>query len=409
MKHVNDLWASRLQDYNRELQKYLRYIFNGHLMFVLIFAVGGGGYAYSNWVSTLNEDFNAALIMAVIIGLIVTMSPIYTYLKEPDKVYLTPLEGQMKRYFVSAGVSSFFFQSYLVLIALAASMPMYVKVQGVGFSSFFLLLAIVLALKVWNLFVRWLVLKFQEISTHRIDMLIRLIMNIFFLWTVFARVSLWVPAAIALILAGYLIGFKRLTKKKTLKWELLIDLEHARLHRFYRFANLFTDVPHLKGQAKRRIWLDPFLKRSPFGPKFTYRYLYVRTFLRSDEYFGLWVRLTIIASVINIGSGNVWVKAAVAVLFLYLTGFQLIPMLKKHELKIWPDLYPIPSGYKNESFKGVLSTVLIVQGALFIVVSSWGGEWFDACVVAFACLLFYALFMYSYVPSQIKKWYSPLT
>lgn len=409
MKHVHELWARRLQDYNRELQKYLRYILNGHLMFVLIFAIGGGGYAYSNWVNTLNEDFNAAVLMAIIIGIIVTMSPIYTYLKEPDKVYLTPLEGQMKRYFLSAVVSSFFFQSYLVLVALAVSMPMYVKVQGVDFLAFFWLLAVVLALKVWNLILRWTVLKFQEPSTHRIDMLIRFVLNCVFLWTVFAQITIWVPAIMAVVLVGYLVAFRKLSNEKTIKWELLIDLEHARLHRFYRFANLFTDVPHLKGQAKRRRWLDPFLSRSPFGPKHTYRYLFVRTFLRSDEYFGLWIRLSVIASVIIIGSGIMWVKIAVAILFLYLTGFQLIPMLKKHELKIWPDLYPLPIEYKNESFKGVLSTVLIVQGLLFIAVSAWGAEWFDACVVAFASLLFYALFMYSYVPNQIKKWYMPLS
>ncbi|TDL35386.1 ABC transporter permease [Jeotgalibacillus sp. S-D1] len=408
MKHVHDLWASRLQDYNRELQKYLRYILNGHLMFVLIFAIGGGGYAYSNWVSTLDESFNAPVIMAVLIGVIVTMSPIYTYLKEPDKVYLTPLEGQMKRYFLSAIVSSFFFQSYLVLVALAVSMPMYVKVQGGTFTAFFWLLAVVLALKVWNLIVRWTVLRYQELSTHRTDMAVRLVLNVVFLWAVFAKASLWLPVIIGIVLVVYLIAFRKLTAHKTIKWELLIDLEHARLHRFYRFANLFTDVPHLKGQAKRRRWLDPFLQRSPFGQKHTYRYLYVRTFLRSDEYFGLWIRLSAIASVIIIGSGVLWVKAAVAVLFLYLTGFQLIPMLKKHELKIWPDLYPLPSGYKNASFKGVLSTVLIVQGALFIIVSAWGAAWFDACVTAFASLLFYAVFMYWYVPAQIKKWYTPL-
>ncbi|KIL47337.1 ABC transporter permease [Jeotgalibacillus campisalis] len=408
MKHVHELWASRLQDYNRELQKYLRYILNGHLMFVLIFAVGGGGYAYSNWVETLSDDFNAAAVMAVLLGVIVTMSPIYTYLKEPDKVYLTPLEGQMKRYFLSAVVSSFFFQSYIVIVALAASMPMYVKVTGEEFSVFFLLLLLVLALKIWNLIMRWTILRYQEPSTHRIDIAIRLVLNILFLWTVFAQLMLWVPIIMAIILAAYLTAFRKLTNEKSLKWELLIDLEHERLHRFYRFANLFTDVPHLKGQAKRRKWLDPFLARSPFGSKYTYRYLFVRTFLRSDEYFGLWIRLSIIASVIIAGSDVMWVKIAVAILFLYLTGFQLIPMLKKHELKIWPDLYPLPGDYRNESFKGVLSTVLIVQGVLFILISAWGAEWFDACAVALAFLLFYAVFMYMYVPKQIKKWYTPL-
>ncbi|MEW9501662.1 ABC transporter permease [Jeotgalibacillus marinus] len=405
MKHVHDVWVNRLQDYNRELQKYLRYILNGHLMFVLVFAIGGGGYAYSNWVNTLSTDFNAAVIMALVLGIIVTMSPIYTYLKEPDKVYLTPLEGQMKRYFQSAIVSSFFFQSYLVLVALAVSMPMYVKVQGVAFVDFFWLLAIVLLLKIWNLMLRWTVLRHQEVLTHRVDMVCRLILNVTFLWAIFAQIPLWVIMAIGVILLGYLLALKKTSASKTIKWELLIDLEQARLHRFYRFANLFTDVPHLKGQAKRRRWLDPLLNRSSFGAKHTYRYLFVRTFLRSDEYFGLWVRLTLIASIIIIGSGIVWVKVMVALLFLYLTGFQLMPMLRKHELKIWPDLYPLSTDYKYDSFKGVLSNVLIVQATVFILVSAWGLAWFDAAVVLFASVVFYGVFMYMFVPKQIKKWY----
>ncbi|KIL45606.1 ABC transporter permease [Jeotgalibacillus soli] len=403
MKQINEIWIQRLQDYNRELQKYLRYIFNGHLMFVLIFAIGGGGYAYSGWVNTLTAGFPAAIVMAIILGIIVSFSPIYTYLKEPDKVYLTPLEGKMTRYFQSAVVSSFLFQSYLVLVALAVSMPMYVRVQGAAFIDFFGLLAIVLALKAWNLVMRWTILRYQEISTHRIDYLCRLVLNSIFLWTIFSNAALWLQIFVTVLLLVYLLAFRRLTAQKTIKWELLIDLEQARLHQFYRFANMFTDVPHLKGQAKRRKWLDPLLNRSPYASALSYRYLFVRTFLRSDEYFGLWVRLTLIASVIMIGSGLLWVKVAVALLFLYLTGFQLIPMLKKHQLKIWPDLYPLPKALKYSSFKDVLSRIILVQGGIFIVVSIWGFAWLHTAAVIVAVAIFYLFFMYWYVPKQLKS------
>ncbi|WP_227395813.1 ABC transporter permease [Jeotgalibacillus aurantiacus] len=403
MKNVHDIWKDRLQDYNKELQKYLRYIFNGHLMFVIIFAVGGGGFAYSNWIQTLDSSFPSAIVIAAVLAVAATMSPVYTYLKEADKVYLTPLEGQMKQYFVNALVTSFMFQAYIVVVLLAVAMPLYVQTAGATFGDFFLLLIAVLALKIWNLVMRWTILRYQESFYHYIDTGFRFVLNLAFLWALFAQVPTWVVVAIAAILAGYLIAFRIITVEKTLKWELLIDLETLRLHRFYRFANLFTDVPHLKGQAKRRKWLDPILDRSKYGQSMSYYYLYVRTFLRSDEYFGLWVRLTIIASVIIIGSGVIWIKIGTALLFLYLTGFQLIPMMKKHELKIWPDLYPLSSSMKADAFRKVLVNTLAAQAAVFSVVSIWGGAWLDGLLTAGAAVLFVVAFVSVYLPAQVKK------
>ena len=39
-----------------------------------------------------------------------------------------------------------------------------------------------------------------------------------------------------------------LAKHKSLKWEAHIEYELRRKQRFYRIANLFTDVPHLKNR-----------------------------------------------------------------------------------------------------------------------------------------------------------------
>ena len=65
--------------------------------------------------------------------------------------------------------------------------------------------------------------------------------------------------------------------------------------RFYRFANYFTDVPHIRGMTKRRKWLRFFYKLAPYEQKHTQLYLVVRTFIRTNDYFYLWVRLTALA------------------------------------------------------------------------------------------------------------------
>ena len=66
--------------------------------------------------------------------------------------------------------------------------------------------------------------------------------------------------------------------------------------RFYRFANLFTDVPHLRGAVKRRQWLDFVMSGIPFKKGQAQRYLVARTFIRTDDLFYLWIRLTAIGA-----------------------------------------------------------------------------------------------------------------
>ena len=66
--------------------------------------------------------------------------------------------------------------------------------------------------------------------------------------------------------------------------------------RFYRFANYFTDVPHLKGSVSRRAWLGFLMGPPKFGQSECAEHIWSkRTFIRTDDIFWLWVRLTVIS------------------------------------------------------------------------------------------------------------------
>ncbi|WP_200858935.1 ABC transporter permease, partial [Heyndrickxia coagulans] len=54
-----------------------------------------------------------------------------------------------------------------------------------------------------------------------------------------------------------------------------------------------------------------------------------------------------------------------AVVFIYLTAFQMIPMIGSHDLKIWLRLYPVPRMLKETSFIRLLAVCLYVQTAIF--------------------------------------------
>lgn len=403
MKEIDALWSERVQSYIKEVRRYLKYMLNDHLVFVLIFGGGAGIYYYSNWVKTLTPSFPAPLVMAVILGLFLAASPVLTLLREADAVFLLPLEEKMKGFFRKGFRLSLIFQSYILLMVLAAMMPMYVQVTGNGFGSFFTLYLVLLVLKAWNLAMHWLVLKTGDTATLLIDQVIRYFVSASFLYFLLDEASFWFVGAVIFIILALTLYVRELVKTSHLKWDLLIEKEQGRMQLFYRTANLFTDVPHLKGQVKRRRWLDPIFSAIPYGTQHTYRFLFARALVRTSEFSGLVVRLTVIAGLILFFNGNMYVSLGVAVLFIYLTGFQLLPMLRRHDLKIWTRLYPIPESEKRKSFFDLLLKVLAGQAVLFCLASMAGGEWLTGLWVLGAGVIFAIVFARKYGPARMKK------
>jgi ABC-2 type transport system permease protein len=402
MNNVDNIWKKRIIDYNQELQKYLKYMFNDHLLFVLIFALGGAAFTYNQWVKTLEPSFPAVYIMAFILGLILAWSPVYTFLKEADAVFLLPLENRLSGYFRKSIWISFMFQSYIQLIVLAALMPMYVAVSGNGFKSFFPLLALVLALKVWNLYVRWFMLRFQEKEAHWIDSIIRFLLSGSLLLLILSDAPILTTIAVAVIMAGYLFYFYQTTKKKNLKWDLLIHLEQQRMLMFYRIANMFTDVPKLKGKVHRRRWLD-FIVKTDFSQRDSYRHLYLRSLVRTSEYSGLYIRLTLIGAVLIYTNQSIIVNILTALLFLYLTGFQLVPLYKRFDYKIWVLIYPLSKELKTSSFKKVLTQSMMIQSIIFALPLIIKGLWLEGVIILLAGFVFSLLFSSYYLAQRLKK------
>lgn len=392
-------WKNRFVEYMQEMQKYLRYIFNGHFVFVLVFALGGGAYYYSDWVKTLDSDFPVAPIMAIILALLVTRSPIHTFLKEADLVFILPLETQLKSYFNRSILFSWMMQGYLLLIVLAALMPMYAKVSGSNFTDFIWLLVVLLIMKIFNLYISWYALKYQEISTSQVDWVIRFFINGVLVYLVINQSILMLQVFALLVLIGLFFYYRTATRLKILKWDRLIDLERKRLLSFYRIANLFTDVPSLSGKVARRKGLDGILAMIPFGQKSTYTYLYARTFLRANDYVGLLVRLTMIGSIIIFALPNIWSHLFVTLLFLFMTAIQLLPIWKVHEWKLWISLYPVPDKMRETAVIKWISYFLLIEDVVFVIVLLAKGEWTSAIAV----LLVGAVFIIGFRGYAVKK------
>ncbi|WP_442599084.1 ABC transporter permease [Neobacillus sp. D3-1R] len=396
MLDVRELWTKRSKKTGKEISRYLRYIFNGHLMIVLIFIIGSLTFYYQQWVKSLDDQFPAAMIMSVILSILLTYSPIYTFLLEADRVFLIPVETRLKNYFLKSGIVSFILQAYIIVMVLAALMPIYVQVYGSSFKDFFYFLICCLLLKIWNLALKWKVQFYVEKQVQFIDSFVRFSLNTVFVYLLFMSANKTLLGFLVVVMLGLFLFFQQTTKKKGLKWEEIISLEQDRLTHFYRIANLFTDVPKLRDVVKRRKWLDWLTTKIIFDNKNTQFYLLTRTFLRSGDYFGLVVRLTVIGSLLIYFWDFVYGQFLFLLLFMYLTGFQLLPLKKHHQNILWLDLYPIHERQRSLAFQKIISIVLTIQGLVFAGVFLVKGEWLYTLLGILLGLTFSKLFVRFY-------------
>lgn len=400
MLNVIRLWSERSKRMGKELGRYLRYIFNGHLMIVMIFLIGSLTFYYQQWVTTLDESFPAAAIMAVVLGVFLTYSPVYTFLLEADRVFLLPIEHRLGQYFWRSGLVSFVLQAYIVLLVLAALMPMYVQVYKESYKVFFYFVLLMLIVKIWNLALRWRIQYYIEKSVHFTDTFVRYSLNAVFLYLMFVSANLVLLIVLFLIMLALYYFFFQNSKKKGLKWEEIILLEQNRLTGFYRIANLFTDVPKLKDVVKRRKWLDWLLINIVFKQNNSQMYLLTRTFLRSGDYLGLVIRLTIIGCIVLFYWDFIYGQFIFLLLFLYLTAFQLLPIKNHHQNVLWIDLYPISTDVREEAFKKILSFILTIQSIIFGLIFLLKGEWVLALIGIVLGIVFTLFFVRFY---SLKK------
>lgn len=396
------LWKERFRYFLQEVRTYSKYVFNDHLKFIFVFIIGAGAYYYQQWLQTLTPSFPTTLVMAVLLGFVLTAGSIQTLLKEADLVYLLPVEEKLKPYFTKAFLFTFMIQLYIIAIVAAALAPLYfqqMKQTGAGY--IWIVLAFVIV-KAWNLFVAWEKSFLTDQNIQRADWFIRFILNALFVYFLVERTSVMFIAGIILLMVLYLAILHQMVKGKPLNWEYLISEEGKKMMLLYRIANMFVDVPALKERVARRKWLDFIL--SMIGEKRTYLYLYTRTFLRSGNYFGLYVRLLALGGVILYFIPFLYGRFIVSLIFLYLIGYQLLTLWKHHRMKIWLDLYPVGGEEKKKDFLTLLNAILIIGSVVFTIIFALATKDFMMTGILLVVSIVFSIgFVYQYGAKRIER------
>ena len=401
MKNLHDVWSKRLQKYTAEVQNYLKYIVTGHIAVVLLFAIGAAGYAYSEWVQDVPENFPGALLLAVIFGVLLAYSPPSTLLKEADMVYFLPLESKLDEFLKPALRWTFFSQLYLPVVAFIVSLPMVNALYGLPSSFLIGFPILLLMIKWWNIQTEFSFRKMSSGQNVWMDRLLRFVLVLVFGYFYIEGQLLFAAIALfAMIIYGKWVQQK--TAGQAFPYEHFISLEENRMLRFYQFANYFTDVPQIRGKIKKRAWLNWVYSFIKPGPQNAHYYLVWRTFIRSDELFYLWVRLTAITM---IGAWLIPFPVAVAVFsaaLAFASAIQIWQGLTQTQHFRMDNLFPLTKFSRQQAVWKLALILQILQAVCAALVLALMGQFLTALIV-FAVILIVSLVTLSFSKNKKRK------
>ncbi|MCP8862653.1 ABC transporter permease [Latilactobacillus curvatus] len=362
------LWQKRVQKHIQEQVKYLRLVFNDHFVIAIIFLLGALGYTYANAVKGLDpRAWWLKPVLSLVLLAAVSFGRLATLLKEADSVFLLPKESGLVTYLKSARLYS----SWLPLIAMAfvtllvAPLLLITKTVPAWHIAVVLITLVIIKDRRFSIQLRQWYQADETQATKGLSLILDLAIIASQLYQWLNLVGVLVALGLAYYQRQQLV---RVQKTQLFDWLAAVGAEDSRMGRIYRLYNLFTDVPGLSSQVKRRRYLDGLLKLITAKPANTYLYLYARGFLRGTEFSGLYIRLVVLGGIILCFSHIWWLSLALGLLLIYLVGFQLLPFYNQYDQIIFTHLYPVSTTKRIQAFSQLMRTLLLLQALLFSVI-----------------------------------------
>lgn len=400
---MNNFFHTRLARHQKRMMRYLRYVFNDHFVLICFILLGGLGLYYSNFLKSLDNGWGPGPWVVLLIWWgSLHLGNLVTLAQPADIVFLLPKERQFRSYLNRGLAYSLVFPWLVEFLIVGISLPLLVVTSGLTFGSFPLFL-----LMIWGLKVSQLLLKRYSLYQHapqknRVALIFWHTTTVGILAIALFVGPLWAIGLTAVQLGvSYFFGWRKLADG--LDWEKLVRTEQNRLHRMYQFINLFTDVPEITASVKRRKYLDGLLKKIPQTQEGTYLYLFTRRMLRGSEFSGLYFRLVFLGGLCIAFLDQVYVTVIIGCLFLYLIGFQLLPLYQQFQYMVLTQLYPIPVNQKQQALQKLLGYLLVGAALIFGGLALWALPIREGLVSLLIFVSGALGFTKFYVPKRLKK------
>lgn len=403
--NFEDLLTRRRKVQMKKMSRYLKYIFNDHFVIVMVFLLGALAFQYSQFLKSLSPNFIwGKVVVALVLSLALFLGKLSTLVEGADQVFLSSMEKKWHVHLQKSKRKSMLFPSFLLFLLTGISMPLLFLGQRFGLLEFLPVFLTVLLLKGMEVTIQEVNIR---VHSGKFNWYLHITLTVlaFLLLLVSFFINAWISLGITFAIA---MVFDRWYRKKTsvrfpfISWEKFIQLEENRIAKMNRIINLFTDAPHAKNHAKRRKYLDSFA-RLLSDLNNPYQYLYIRIFLRGNSYSGLFLRLSFIGFLVLLFTSLPVMSSFLSILFLYLTGFQLIPLYFQLDENVMAHLYPQPRKKKFEGFQKILMSLLLMESVIFSLAILIGVGWETGLLSLFLNFFFIILFKRFYIVKRTQK------
>jgi ABC-2 type transport system permease protein len=390
-----ELASKRIHQFLTEAVRYWQLIGQSGLSLSVIILFILGLVYYEQLIAGIPEWWPMGLTYSIIFSWLCFRAPQRHFLQEADLVFLTPLEREMTNYFNRTCMYNLSVQMGAVVVCLILLYPVYRDlVQGPHQPSWAYFLIPVI-LKGWNYLAHWSVLKLTEERMQRAHQISRLLFTFGLLLWWFEEGPWWLLIVFGGVGVAFIILDWDLTKDQRCPWLVLLELEKRQQSRFYSFCQSFVDVPHISPQINKRAWLNWLAFWLPFKQEAAFRYLYLKTWMRSKDSFGIYVRLTLLGFFGVLLLEDVWGQGLLYGLVLFTTAVQLRGIGLVHGHHFWSQLFPIREEVRQQSKLWLLQRLLMVQAALMMVAFPLSGVSLNTTLLIFfvalaSCWLYFS-------------------
>lgn len=396
---VSELFKKRTAYYYKQLGKYLKYVFNDHFVLALLILLGAVGFTYSNYLETVNPNaFLPRLILYALILIVVKTGGIRTLIKPADGIYLLPLEKKLKPVMQKNLVYSLLAAALTAFIAAFLTAPLVAVLNQSESRAGLLWIGAVLAAKITDTLLTYYKFKLNRAETEQ---KVHSITNIALFLMLFTAVFYSLIIGLFMNLT-FLVAFSLYTYHSNTQtiwnWERLIEYEQNRVQAIYKVINLFVETPYGNNKVKRLKAMDALIQLMDKKTD-VHSYYLSRIFIRQTSFSGLYIRLAVIGSVILSLNSLFWLSVLISLLFIYLIGFQLLPLKQLLDKSIYFKLYPVKDTDKIKAIQKLIAKALFLIALLFTVASYSRG--IDAVVVLTANCLFVLGFVKFYIPKRL--------
>ncbi|WP_208559110.1 ABC transporter permease [Marinilactibacillus kalidii] len=402
---VQSLFKQRSTIYMKQLSRYMKYVLNDHFVLALLLLLGAAGFGYSNYIQTVQTgEFIPRLVLLILMTGAISIGNISTLLQQADRAFLLPLESELYPILKKAVWKSMMILALPLAFVSIAAMPLLASTMAtVQLDMWPIFVATTIMLKIMDLNIEFMT-YFVNDSTKRttFQYLAKCIMIIGLASSLFINLLIGFVFSILVALLSLLLIRLNKQQHKSLQWDYVISREENRQQAIYRFINLFTEVSFIESHPKRLKVLDKLIALQSSRNKEIHYYYIVRTFYRNPSFSGLVIRLTLIGMLFFSFDTAPGLDLVIGLLFLYLIGFQLIPIYQQFKQNFYFQLYPIEETGKIKSIQRLITEVLAAVLLLFIGVSLFKSL-FSSGLILIGGSLFIGLFTRLYLPKRLYR------